>query len=280
EPLVENGDISEKLIDESVWRILKLKNDLGLFEDHYKSLSEEIEKEKLLTEDNRSLAREVASESAILLQNNDHVLPLKEDENILLAGPYGDEQALIGFWAVYGDAEDVVTLKEGIENVIEPDYFQFVKGTTISEDYDFLQDFGVSEEKAQSFIMSDEEKENQLEEAIRRGKEADTIILALGEHTLQSGEGGSRTNLELPKNQKDFLNEMVKLGKKTVLIVFSGRPLILTDEVEQVDAILQVWFPGTEGGNGIADLLFGKANPSGRVTMSFPYNVGQIPVYY
>lgn len=280
EPLVENGEISERLIDESVWRILKLKNDLGLFEDPYRSLSEEAEEEKLLTEDNRSLAREVVSESAILLQNNKNVLPLKEDENILLTGPYGDEKALIGFWAIYGENADVVTLKEGIEKVVEPDHFQFVKGTTISEDYAFLQDFGASKGKAQSFVMSDEEKESELKEAIRRGKEANTIILALGEHTLQSGEGGSRTNLELPKNQKDFLNEMVKLGKKTVLIVFSGRPLILTDEVEQVDAILQVWFPGTEGGNGIADLLFGKANPSGRVTMSFPYNVGQIPVYY
>lgn len=280
EPLVENGEISEKLIDESVWRVLKLKNDLGLFEEPYKLLSEEIEEEKLLTEDNRSLARKVVSESAILLQNNNQVLPLKEDENILLAGPYGDEKALIGFWAVYGDAEDVVTLKDGIEKVVESDHFQFVKGTTISEDYTFLQDFGASEEKTQSFLMSDEEKENQLEEAIRRGKEADTIILALGEHTLQSGEGGSRTNLELPKNQKEFLNEMVKLGKETVLIIFSGRPLILTDEVEQVDAILQVWFPGTEGGNGIADILFGKTNPSGRVTMSFPHNVGQLPVYY
>jgi len=281
EPLVKDGEISEALIDESVWRVLKLKNDLGLFEDPFRSADEEREKDILLSDENRKLARDVSSESITLLQNNDNVLPLNEkEEKILLTGPYADSKSLIGFWAVHADSEDVVSLKEGIESYTNPNNFQYTQGSDMNEDYSFLMDFGATEDQIEKIKISPDEKKEQLESAIRMGEKADTIILALGEHTLQSGEAGSRTDLTLPKIQQDFLDEMIKLEKKTVLVVFGGRPLALTKEASKVDAILQAWFPGTEGGNALADILFGMKNPSGRLTMSFPNNVGQIPLYY
>lgn len=281
QPLVKDGKISEELIDESVWRVLKLKNDLGLFEDPFRSADEKREKNTLLSDDNRKIARDVSSESITLLQNNQEVLPLNaKDEKILLTGPYGDSKSLIGFWAVHANKEDVVSLKEGIESYVDPNNFQYTQGSDMNEDYSFFMDFGVSDEQIEKIKMSPDEKKKQLKSAIEMGEKADTIILALGEHTLQSGEAGSRTDLKLPKIQQDFLDEMTKLGKKTVLIVFSGRPLALTEEIDKVDAVIQAWFPGTEGGNALADILFGKTNPSGRLTMSFPRTVGQVPLYY
>lgn len=281
EPLIENGEISAELVNRSVYRVLKLKNDLGLFEDPYRGASRALEKQVFLTEEKRRLAKKVSAESVVLLQNRNQVLPLAPNkEKVLLVGPYGDNQELIGLWAVHGQREDVVTIKKGFENYLDPDHLLYTQGCDMLEDYAFLGEFGATKDQIEQLGLDEQMKATELETALALAQQADTIVFALGEHTMQSGEAGSRTDITLPKIQQVFLQKMVELKKKTVLIVISGRPLVLTKEIEQVDAILQAWFPGTEGGNALADIVFGQTNPSGRLSMSFPYSVGQLPLYY
>lgn len=281
EPLVKEGAIDPELVNDAVWRVLKLKNELGLFEDPYRGSTVEQEQATLLTAENRSLSRKVAQESIVLLQNKDDLLPLKQNEDkILLVGPYGDEQDLIGLWAVHGKSSDVVSIKAALEQELNKEQFSFEQGCDLLEDYEFLGEFGATKEQIHSLGMSDSEQKAALEKALQAGKAADIIIYAMGEHTMQSGEAGSRTDITLPAIQKDFIEQMVSLGKKNILISISGRPLVFSKEVKQMDAIIQAWFPGTEGGNAIVDILFGKVNPSGRLSMGFPENVGQLPMSY
>ncbi|MGO2891198.1 beta-glucosidase BglX [Enterococcus devriesei] len=281
EALVVEGAIDSNLVNSAVWRVLKLKNDLGLFEDPYRGSNVGQEQATLLTEENRNLARKVAQESIVLLQNKNEVLPLKTNqEKILLVGPYGDKQDLIGLWAVHGKSTDVVSIKAALEKELKQEKFAFEKGCDLLADYQFLGEFGATKEQIHSLGMSDEEKELALNKALAAGKNADIIIFAMGEHTMQSGEAGSRTDISLPEIQKKFIKQLVELGKKNILIAISGRPLTFTKEVQQMDAIIQAWFPGTEGGNALVDILFGKVNPSGRLSMGFPENVGQLPMSY
>lgn len=280
-PLINNGEIDPELVNNAVWRVLKLKNTLGLFEDPYRGSMNVTEEATLLTKENKDLARKVAQESLVLLKNKDNLLPLKpDDQQILLVGPYGDEQDLIGLWAVHGKSEDVVSIKSALEKTLNQDKFSFEKGCGLLSDYEFLGEFGATKEQIGSLEMTKEENEVALKRAIEAGKKADIIIYAMGEHTMQSGEAGSRTDISLPKIQQEFIARMVKLNKKNILISISGRPLTLAKEVDQMDAIIQAWFPGTEGGNALVDILFGKVNPSGRLSMGFPRNVGQLPMHY
>lgn len=281
EPLLKEGKIDSQLVDDAVWRVLTLKNELGLFEDPYRGATASKEKAALLTSENRSLARQVASESVVLLKNEENILPLSPDqEKILLVGPYGDKQDIIGLWAVHGVTSDVVSIKAAMEKLVSANNFNFEQGCDLLDDYQFLGEFGVAEEQIASAGMSAEQKKQSLDDALAAGKDADIIIFAMGEHTMQSGEAGSRTDITLPAIQREFMKRMAALQKKNILISFSGRPLIYTEEIEQMAAILHVWFPGIEGGNAIVDILFGKTNPSGRLSMSFPYSVGQLPLYY
>lgn len=282
EPLLNEGRIDGKLIDQAVLRVLKLKNDLGLFEDPFRRATEEKEKETLLKEEHRALAKKVTAESIVLLKNKHGLLPLdpQTDKKILLVGPYGDNQELIGLWAVHGKTTDTISIKTGIESYLKPENFHVEKGCDMLESYEFLGEFGATKDMIDSLSMSDEEKAMHLDHALREARSADIIIFAMGEHTMQSGEAGSRTDICLPQIQRAFMKQLIELGKKTILISISGRPLVLTEEAETIDAIMQVWFPGTEGGHAIADVLFGKTNPSGRLSMSFPYSVGQLPLYY
>lgn len=281
EPLVKEGAIDPELVNDAVWRVLKLKNELGLFEDPYRGSTVQREQQTLLTEENRSLARKVAQEAIVLLQNKEELLPLKPNqEKILLVGPYGDEQDLIGLWAVHGKSSDVVSIKAALEKELSKEVFSYEKGCDLLADYQFLGEFGATKEQIHSLGMSKAEQEAALNKALEAGKNADIIIYAMGEHTMQSGEAGSRTDISLPAIQKEFMEKMVALGKRNILIAISGRPLTLAKEVEQMDAIIQAWFPGTEGGNALVDILFGKVNPSGRLSMGFPENVGQLPMSY
>lgn len=281
EPLIEDGQISADLVDRSVYRVLKLKNDLGLFEDPYRGASKEQEELVFLTEEKRQLAKKVSSESIVLLQNKRDVLPLSPNqEKVLLVGPYGDNQELIGLWAVHGKREDVVTIKKGFENYLDTENLLYTQGCDMLEDYSFLGEFGATKDQIEKVGLNEQMKKQELSQALELAKQADTIVFALGEHTMQSGEAGSRTDITLPHIQQEFLQKLTELNKKTVLIVISGRPLVLTKEIEQVDAIVQAWFPGTEGGNALADIIFGQTNPTGRLSMSFPYSVGQLPIYY
>lgn len=276
-PLIEEGSISERLIDEAVWRVLTLKNDLGLFENPYRGADLD-EENYFATIEHRELARKVASESLVLLKNKNSILPLKyTSQKIALIGPYADSKSLTGLWAIHARAEDTVSLKTAFEEF--QDYkITYAQGSDYLEDYSELGDFGRMFSGGK--VNTPEEIQSKLEEAKKVAEQSDIIILALGEHTLQSGEAGSRTNLTLPDIQLRLLNELSQLGKPIVLILFNGRPLVLTEIESKVDAIIEAWFPGTEGGHALVDVLTGVINPSGKLSMSFPYCVGQIPVYY
>ena len=276
-PLVENGEISEKLIDEAVWRILKLKNKLGLFENPYR-FADDKEEQFMHTKDNQEQALEVAHQSLVLLKNKNHILPLKPNkQKIALIGPYVDSKSIIGLWAIHGRDEDITSIKEAVEKRQLPQV-SFANGCDFLEDYRTLGSFG--ELVSGGRINTPESIAHDLKEAINVANQSDVVVLALGEHTLQSGEAGSRANLTLPEIQLCLLEEIAKLGKPIVLVLFNGRPLVLTDIAPKVDAIIEAWFPGSEGGDAIVDVLTGVYNPSGRLSMSFPYHKGQIPVYY
>ncbi|MDF7682980.1 beta-glucosidase BglX [Lactobacillus sp. ESL0679] len=278
--LVENGKLSITKINEACMRILQLKNDLGLFENPYFGSSEIEEHEYTLSDDNRKLARKVADEAIVLLKNNHQVLPLSSNEKVALIGPYGDEKSLIGMWAVHGDIKDCVTIKAALSSILGTN-LGYAQGTDITRDKQMLAGLGFLNEERISRIVSDDETENQNHQAaLSLAKKAETIILAVGENVFESGEAGSKTNLHLPKNQVKLIKDIHNLGKKIVLVVISGRPLVLTDVIQDVDAVVESWFPGTEGGNAIADVLFGKVSPSGRLSTTFPFTEGQEPLYY
>lgn len=273
--LVERNEINVNLIDEAVLRILNLKNDLGLFENPYRGANEILEKEVIGSKENKNTARSLSEESIVLLKNDNKVLPLDKNKKIALIGPYANEKALVGLWAISADQKSIVPLKEAMENKIG-DNLSYAHGCDIIDDYSLLGDFGYMMQKMA--VKRDCEKD--LEEALEIAADADTIIVALGEHTLQSGEAGSRTDTSVNKQQVELLKKLHELNKPIVCVLFSGRPLILENVLDKVDGLIEAWFPGSEGALAIADILFGDINPSGKLTMSFPMNVGQIPVYY
>lgn len=254
--LVESGELSEELVDESVLRILNLKNKLGLFENPYRGTSEELEKEIIMSAEHRQAAKELAIKSSVLLKN-DEILPLQKEQKIALIGPFAKNGDVLGPWSWQGSKEAAVQVFDGMLAKTSADNLLFAQGSDIET---------VTEE--------------QLSQAVETAKAADVLVLALGEASEMSGEGGCRADIRLPEAQLKLVAKMKELGKPVVTVLFNGRPLDLHGVIDQSDALLEAWYPGTEAGSAIADLLFGEANPSGRLTMSFPYSVGQVPVYY
>lgn len=278
--LVEEGKVPEAILDESVLRVLSLKNKLGLFENPYGNIDEEREKKILKSQEHLEKARKLTAETFVLLKNDKQVLPLKKDSKIALIGPYADNIAILGSWSIYSDKARIPTLKETFEKKIEPENVLCAKGSHILEEKD-LNHILVEDGATPIHTENEKEQERQmLEEAIEVAKKADVIVLAIGEHYRQSGEACSRANIEISQIQQNLLNELRKLNKKIVTILFNGRPLVLNYVAENTDALLEVWFPGTEGANAITDVIFGDVNPSGKLTMSFPQATGQCPIYY
>ena len=257
--LVEDGTISMELIDDATYRVLDLKNRLGLFEDPYRGASTLEEPEEYLTEENRDVARRMAEESAVLLKNNG-ILPLSKDiKKVALVGPFADEHAIIGFWSCNGINEESVTIKEGLEKALPNVEFTVVKGCgNVWNDYDT----------------------SGFAEATEAAKNVDVVILCVGEPQTYAGEGNSRADITLPGVQSMLAMEIAAVNPNVVAVTFSGRPLAIPELDVHMAAILHMWFPGTEGGNAVANLLTGKVNPSGKVSMSFPKATGQCPIYY
>ena len=277
--LVARHEIDEAQIDAACYRILTLKNKLGLFEDPYYGCSVEKRDSVIRSPEKISAARKTANRSMVLLKNDD-ILPLKRNkQKIALIGPYADSLDIVGMWAVHADHKHSITIKQAMENVLDNEYFTFTKGCDFLDDYSSLGEFGFIPAIANG-KLTPEQAVIEHENALTLAKEADVVVLAMGEHMLQSGESGSRTDITLPEPQKQLLHEIKALDKKIVLVLFNGRPLALTDIIEDCDAVLEAWFPGTAGGLSICDCLFGDYNPSGRLTVSFPYHVGQEPLYY
>ena len=275
--LVKEGTIPESLINESVLRILQLKNQLGLFEHPHKDADPEKEARYILCPEHRALAREAAAASCVLLKN-DKVLPIRPSQKVAFIGPYIDNYEICSSWAVTGHPEDSVTIRQAAKELLPDSDLTFCHGTTLlPRDHVFA---GFAEpNRAEEFyadVFADPEKA--LADAV--AKAADVVILCLGEHYLQTGEATSRTELSLPENQMELFCSVKTVNPNVAVVLFNGHPLLLDELSRNAAAILQAWLPGTEGGHAILDLLTGTKNPSGKLPMTFPRNMGQIPIYY
>lgn len=258
--LVRANQISQKTIDDAVRRVLRVKFELGLFDDPYRNSDLEREKTAILNPDHRALARKIAQKSIVLLKNEKDILPLnKAIGTLAVIGPLADNQKeLLGSWNALGKAEDVVTVIEGIRKQVSAQTkIVYAKGCDIQE------------------VCG-----NDLTEALSLANHADAVIVVVGESAAMSGEAASKVNIDLPGHQQELVNELYKTGKPLVVILMNGRPLTISWMGEKASAILETWFLGIEAGNAIADVLFGDVNPSGKLPITFPQNVGQIPIYY
>lgn len=273
ESLVKEGAVSEALIDEAVLRVLELKNRLGLFENPYKDADELEEKELILCSEHRSEARKAAADTFVLLKN-DGMLPLSETEKVAFIGPHVDNPHIMGAWSLFGRAEDTVTIAGALAERKIP--AACAKGSAILDDCRGLESF----EKWLDYQKDESQAKALLEEAVQTAKEADKVVLALGEHRAQSGEAASRAQIDLPSCQLELLRAVCAVNPNVTVVLFSGRPLDIREVSQKAKAVLAVWQPGTEGGNAILDVLYGAVNPSAKLAMSFPWCVGQAPVFY
>lgn len=276
--LVEEKRVPVKLIDEAVLRILELKNKLGLFENPYKDADPEEERRLLLCREHRSAARETAAKSFVLLQNREGLLPLqKQGKRLAFIGPYADNRHTNGMWSFFADTDDNVTIREA---VCERGYADAVFETGCPVVALGMYLYGLGGGEAGSCDMAEEEIQEAFDAAVRAAKEADTVILCIGEHPNQSGEASSRAEITVPEYQLRLLEAVSGVNPNVVTVLFSGRPLDLRRVCSLSKAVLAVWFPGTETGHAVADVLFGDREPGGRLSMSFPYCTGQVPVFY
>ncbi len=273
---LEKGAVSQARIDEACRRVLEAKYRLGLFDDPYKYCDTLRAKNELFTPEHRAAAREIAAETFVLMKNSDGILPLKPKGRIALIGPLANARNnMCGSWSMECPTDQHVTVLEGLRKAVENSAeVVYAKGSNIYHD--------ATVEKYASRPHETERGDAAalLKEALKVAAGADVIVAAVGECAEMSGESPSRTEIGIPDAQQDLLKALVKTGKPIVLVLFTGRPLVLNWEAENADAILNVWFAGSEAGDAIADVLLGKVNPSGKLTTTFPRAVGQLPLAY
>ena len=261
ETLVNEGKVDADLVNDSCRRILFIKFKLGLFDDPYRYCDENREKEVTYKSEYLESSRKSAAISSVLLKNDDNSLPLTKNQTIALIGPLvKDKENIIGNWAAAGDRNGkAISIYDGIKTYLGDAKILYAKGCNIKND-----------------------DKSGFQEAISLSRKADKIVLVMGEDYHMSGEAASRTNIKIPGIQTELIKALKKEvpDKKIILILMNGRPLDLSEEDSLVDSILEIWFPGTIGGFGIADVLFGVYNPSGKLPITFPRNIGQVPIYY
>jgi beta-glucosidase len=266
-------------IDRACRLVLEAKYKLGLFEDPYRYIDAERAAKEVLSESNRAVARKIAQESFVLLQNDYKTLPLKKSSSIALIGPLAnDKNNMLGTWAVSGDPQKSIPVLDGMKNVGGASLkIQYAKGANITDDPNLARQSNVFGLRVEIDKRSPDEM---LQEALAIARQSDVVVAVVGEATEMTGEAASRSDITIPASEVKLLKALYATGKPVVVVVMSGRPLVLTGAIEGAAAVLQTWHAGIEAGNAIADVLFGAVNPSGKLTMSFPYSVGQIPVYY
>ncbi|SMD38239.1 beta-glucosidase [Reichenbachiella faecimaris] len=273
EELVADGKISEDILNDAVRRILTVKYQLGLFDDPYLYCDADREKTDLLTKENLQVAREAAKKSIVLLKNENNLLPLsKEGQSIAIIGSLAsDKDVPLGSWRAQAVENSAVSLLEGVKNAVtDQSNVQFASGYTLTKGRrQFIYEL--------EFVSGDR---SGFSKAIALAKKADVVVLAMGEDCWQTGEGRSQTDIGLKGDQMELMNELLKANKKIVVTLMNGRSLAIPKLDEKIPAILEVWHLGSEAGNAIADVLFGDYNPSGKLPVSFPRNVGQCPIYY
>ncbi len=273
--LVQGGEVPETLIDEAVMRILTLKNALGLFEAPFKDADEEKEKEIILCEEHRALAREAARKSFVLLKN-EGVLPLAPDTKTAYIGPYVDSRNLMGAWSLTGETKDVATLREAVlEQRADADAV-FCCGCPMTDRDMKLEGFL----ECMDEMVSAEEQQRMMDEAVEAAKACGRVVMLLGEDRRQSGEAASSAGIQIPGIQQELLDRVCAVCDQVAVVLFSGRPLDIRRIAEKAQAVLLAWMPGTEGARALVDVLSGRYAPSGKLPMSFPYCAGQVPVHY
>ncbi|EDN6322056.1 beta-glucosidase BglX [Salmonella enterica] len=280
--LIKSGKVTMAELDDATRHVLNVKYDMGLFNDPYSHLGP---KESDPVDTNaesrlhRKEAREVARESVVLLKNRLETLPLKKSGTIAVVGPLADSQRdVMGSWSAAGVANQSVTVLAGIQNAVgDGAKILYAKGANITNDKDIVDFLNLYEEAVK---IDPRSPQAMIDEAVQAAKQADVVVAVVGESQGMAHEASSRTNITIPQSQRDLITALKATGKPLVLVLMNGRPLALVKEDQQADAILETWFAGTEGGNAIADVLFGDYNPSGKLPISFPRSVGQIPVYY
>jgi len=253
---VKEGKVPLAQVDEAVKRILRLKFELGLFENPYKYCDEQREKTQILTKAHRDDARDMARKSIVLLKNDQNALPLRKGAKIAVIGPLADNQSeLIGNWSGAGEAKDCITLLTGLKTNAT---CQYVAGCATVDGMD----------------------KSGFAAAVAAAKAADVVVVAVGEKAMMSGEAAARAELTLPGVQQELVEELVKTGKPVVVVLMNGRPLAIPWIAENATAVVEAWWLGTETGNALADVLFGDYNPAGKLPMTFPRSVGQVPIFY
>lgn len=260
--------------------ILQAKYKLGLFTDPYKFCDPTRAEKEVFNAENRQIAREISAESFVLLKNSNNLLPLKKTGTIGLIGPLADNTAnMYGTWSVAALFDQSVTVLEGLKNALGNDAkILTARGSNFLADS--LAEHRYINVHNPTYKRDPRSEEEMIKEAVRVAEKSDVVIATMGEGSEFTGEASSVTDIQIPETQKNLLKALAKTGKPIVLVLFTGRPLALKWEQENIPAILNVWFPGSEAGNSIADALFGKVNPSGKLSATFPQNVGQVPLYY
>lgn len=276
---LDEGKVTEHEINMACRRILEAKYKLGLFEDPFRYVDDNRPAKDILSPENRKIAREVAARTFVLLKNDNQTLPLKKSGTVALIGPMAnDKNNMLGTWAPTGDPQLSVPILEGIRNLVgEQVDVLHAKGANVSDDPEYAQKINVFGTRID---IDDRSPDVMLDEALSVAEKADVVVAVVGEATEMSGESSSRSEISMPDAQKKLIRALKETGKPLVLVLMAGRPMTIEEENELADAILLIWHPGVEAGNAVADVLFGDYNPSGKLTMTFPRNVGQIPIYY
>ena len=269
--LVKQGKVKQEFVDDAVRRILRVKYELGLFDNPYRFLDEKREKEIIGSKGNREAVLDMAKKSIVLLKNDNNVLPLKKSgQKIALLGSLAESKnSPLGSWRIAADSNTAVSVLEGMQQY-KGNSLNYVKGldlTTVEPTFLTEVEYNTTDKSG-------------FEQAKKAAKEADVVVMVLGEHGFSSGEARSRTNLDLPGLQQEFLEEIYKVNPNIVLVLNNGRPLTISWAAEKIPTIVEAWQLGTETGNAVAQVLYGDYNPSGKLPMSFPRNIGQVPIAY
>ncbi|HEY0294374.1 MAG TPA: beta-glucosidase BglX, partial [Bordetella sp.] len=282
EPLLKRGKIRMADIDRACRDVLRVKYDLGLFKDAYRDIgvaADDPPDTYAESRLHRPEARDVARESLVLLKNQNQALPLKKQGTIALIGPLADDQVdVMGNWAGAGRIPQTIALLQGVKNAVgDKARVLYAKGSNMTDDPDLVQYLNQYNHDVQ---VDPRSEDDMVKEAVEAARQADVVVAAVGESQGMAHEASSRSDITLPPVQVRLLEALKATGKPLVIVLMNGRPLALVREAGMADALLETWFAGTEGGNAIADVLFGDANPSGKLPMTFPRAVGQVPLYY
>jgi len=276
---LKEGKVTMQEIDNACRLVLEAKYKLGLFDNPYKYCDEKRAATEIFTDANRKTAREIAADCFVLLKNQGNVLPLKKSGTIALVGPLADnKENMAGTWSVAANFEKCISVLQGMQEAVGNNAkLLYAQGSNLDADKAFVERVGIF---GKPLHWDNRPAADMIQDALNIAKQADVIVAAVGECAEMSGESSSSSNINIPQAQQDLIAALLKTGKPVVLVLFTGRPLAIKWESDNVPAILNVWFGGTEAGHAISDVLFGDVNPSGKLSTTWPQNVGQIPLYY